>query len=471
MSSSAAAPKLDLHEPISHTLASYALDLRFEDIPRPVRDRGLSLILDALGIGLAANSYPFAAQILDGLSALGGSGAGAVIGRTERLPLRDAVTMNGALIHGLDYDDTHMNSVIHATAATLPAVLSVGEHVNASGEEMLTAYVAGMEVAIRLGLVRPFGWHDEGFHATGVVAHFASALICGRLLGLNHTQLVSAQGIVGSTASASQEFAEEGAWNKRLHPGWGAVAGITACYLAKSGFVGPSKPYEGRYGVYRMHLGAKVDKDFNAIVANLGTRHELEAAAIKPYPTCHFTHAAADAALVLREQHGLTPDDVANVRVFIPAGTLPVVAEPAANKRRPRSDYDGKFSMQFITAAALLRGRFGLAELSAESLSDPEILALADRVECEADPHSRFPEYYSGGVEITTTDGAVLRHHEAVNRGAGDRALSHAEIETKFRDNVGLVADVQATERLRTHILNLPACDGVSYLDGLRIAD
>jgi 2-methylcitrate dehydratase PrpD len=467
MTASAAAFAPDLAEPVSHTLASYALRLRYEDIPEAITSRARSLILDALGIGLAANSYSFSEQIMEGLQALGGAGGSSVVGRSEKLPLRDAVTMNGALIHGLDYDDTHMNSIIHATAATLPTVLSVGEHVNASGKEMLAAYVAGMEVAIRLGLVKPFGWHDEGFHATGVVAHFASALICGRLLGLNHAQLVSAQGIVGSTASASQEFTEEGAWNKRLHPGWGAVAGITACYLARSGFIGPSKPYEGRYGVFRMHLGPAADKDFNALIADLGDRHELALAAIKPYPTCHFTHAAADAALFLRESHGLTPDNIAKVRVFIPAGTLPVVAEPATNKRRPRSDYDGKFSMHYIAAAALLRGHFGLAELTPEALNDADILALADRVECFADPESRFPEYFSGGVEITTTTGTTLRHHEPVNRGAGDRALTHAEIETKFRSNAGLVAKPDEVERLRTHILNLGACDGSSYMAGL----
>ncbi|MEM7404600.1 MAG: MmgE/PrpD family protein [Pseudomonadota bacterium] len=452
---------------LSASLADFALQLQYDQIPEPVRERALSLILDALGIALAANSYPFADQMLAGLTALGGSGDCRVIGRPDKLPLRDAITMNGGLIHGLDYDDTHMNSVIHATAATLPAMLGMAEHTGASGREMLTAYVAGMEVAIRLGLVKPFGWHHEGYHATGVVAHFASTLICGRLLGLDGTQLVSAQGIVGSTASASQEFAEEGAWNKRLHPGWGGVAGVTACYLAKSGFVGPSKPYEGRYGVYRMHLGAEAELDLTQLTADLGERYELGEAAIKPYPTCHFTHAAADAALILRERHGLTPDDVANVRVFVPGDTVPVIAEPETNKRRPRSEYDGKFSMHYIAAAALVRGRFGLAELAPESLADPAILAVADRTTCAPDPDTRFPAYYSGGVAIETRAGVTLTHHEPVNRGAGDRALSHAEIEDKFRNNLSLVMDEATTEKMRTHILAMPESDGRAYMAGL----
>ncbi len=455
--------------PYAAQLARFALGLRYEDIPTEVRMRAHSLILDALGIALAANKYPFAPQILDGLVTLGGHGNLSVIGRSERLSLRDALTMNGALIHGLDYDDTHMNSIVHATAATLPSVLTVGEHVNASGTELLTSYVVGMEAAIRLGLVKPFGWHDEGYHATGVVAHFASTLICGRLLGLSEAQLISAQGIVGSTASASQEFAEEGAWNKRLHPGWGAVAGVTACHLARSGFIGPSKPYEGRYGVYRMHLGeaAMADADFKAISADLGERWELDEAAIKPYPTCHFTHAAADAALELQREHQFAANDVDHMQVVIPDGTLPVVAEPADNKRRPRSEYDGKFSMHYIAAAALVRGKFDLAELAPESLSDPAILALADRVDCSADPDTRFPEFFSGGVTIKLRDGRELKRHEPVNRGAGERALSHAEIEEKFRANVRLVADEAEISRLCDHIMQMDKQSGVEFMGGL----
>ena len=448
----AQAPYLSGADSYATQLAQFALKLRYEDIPSAVRVRAHSLILDALGIAVAASNYPFAPQILEGLLNLGGPGTLRLVGRSERLTLRDALNMNGALIHGLDYDDTHMNSIVHATAAALPSVLTVGELTNASGKELLTSYVIGMEVAIRLGLVKPFGWHDEGYHATGVVAHFASALICGRLLGLSRQQLVSAQGIVGSTASASQEFAEEGAWNKRLHPGWGAVAGVTACYLAKSGFVGPSKPYEGRYGVYRMHLGetAVANADFTAITADLGSRWELDAAAIKPYPTCHFTHAAADAALELQRQHQFAANDVEHMQVAIPDGTLPVVAEPAANKPRPRSEYDGKFSMHYIAAAALVRGKFDLAELAPESLSDPAILAPADRVDCSADPDTRFPEFFSGGVTIKLRDGRELKRHEPVNRGAGERAL-----DVPLRSNCHRARRIRARRHRRAEPVDL----------------
>jgi 2-methylcitrate dehydratase PrpD len=462
-------PQTHHPQPLAAALARFALDLRYSDIPAQVRDRAQSLILDAVGIAIAANHYPFSSQIMTALSKLGGPGECSVIGRSEQLPLRDAVTMNGALIHGLDYDDTHMNAIIHATAATLPALIGMAEQVDASGEEILTAYAVGMEVAIRLGLVQPFGWHHEGFHATGVVAHFAAALTAGRLLGLCESQLVCAQGIVGSTASASQEFAEEGAWNKRLHTGWGGVAGITAAYLAQSGFAGPSKPYEGRYGVFRMHMGENAERDFSPLTDSLGTHWELAASAIKPYPTCHFTHAATDAALVLRKQHQLRPDDIASVRVLIPQDTLPVVAEPAENKRQPRSDYDGKFSMHYITAAALTRGYFGLAELEAEALGDDDILQLARRIECEADPDSRFPEFFSGGVEITTRDGQLLRHHEPVNRGAGDRALSHAEIEAKFVANTSMLLSCNDMEQARDHIMALTQLSGRQFMAGLRM--
>src|SRR5690606_29622426 len=156
---------------------------------------------------------------------------------------------------------------------------------------------------------------------------------------------------------------DDGAWNKRLHPGWGAAAGITAAYLAKGGFVAPKQPYEGRFGLFRTLTHDPDSCDPEAVAADLGTRWEGAASAVKPYPTCHFTHAVADAALEIRRRHGVRAEDIVRIRALLPADTMPIVVEPVANKRRPVSDYDAKFSAQFITAACFVRGRFGLAEL------------------------------------------------------------------------------------------------------------
>ena len=236
----------------------------------------MQLMLDAVGVGLAAGRYPFAERTLAGAVALGGEGASTVIGHRQRLPLRDAALANGVLMHGLDFDDTHLTAIIHPTVTCLPAAFGVAEAQRASGADMLAAYIAGMECAIRIGASVKGGFHHVGFHATGVISHFSAALVAGRLMGLDADALVRAQGIAASTAGGVQVFLEEGAWTKRLHPGWGAVAGITAATLAKSGFFGPSRAYEGRFGLFETHLQEHAAQvDLARITAGLGSAWEL----------------------------------------------------------------------------------------------------------------------------------------------------------------------------------------------------
>jgi 2-methylcitrate dehydratase PrpD len=418
----------------ARALAEFAAGLRYDDIPPPVRDLAKLLILDALGCALAATGYDFAKATLSGARALGGDGPCAIIGNGARLPMRDAALVNGVLLHGLDFDDSNFLGILHPTAACLPAALAVGQMQGASGRDMLTAYVAGMETAIRIGAAARGIFHHIGFHATGLVAHFSSAVVAGKLMGLDAAALVSAQGITASTSSAVQVFLEEGAWTKRLHPAWGAVAGITAAGLAQHGFFGPTRPYEGRFGFFETHVQAHLHEvDYAQMTDGLGRAWTLLQTAVKPYPACHFAHGCAEAAIWLHRKHGLRQADIARVVAAIPKDTLPIIAEPAARKCKPANDYDAKFSAQFITAACLLRGRFGLAELTEDALRDPEILALAAKVDCVADPDTAFPEYNSGGVSAITTGGETHREYIRVNLGMGDRAMSEADIIAKYR--------------------------------------
>jgi 2-methylcitrate dehydratase PrpD len=409
-------------------------------VPAPVRDRARLHILDGLGLGLASNAYDYGRRAVAGVAAMGAGGPCSVLGRAERLEVRDAALINGILIHGLDFDDTHLASIVHPTAASLPCALSLAESLGASGEALLTAYLAGAETAIRIGAAVKGGFHHVGFHATGVVAHFASAIAAGRLLHLNEEQLVAAQGIAGSTASGIQVFLEEGAWTKRFHPGWAAVAGITAARLAEHGFVGPSRPYEGKFGLFVTHLQSEAQRvNLDELTAGLGEVWRFGETALKPYPVCHFIHGCADAAI---ELHGeIEAQDIVKVETFLPQPTLHIIAEPAELKQRPSTDYEAKFSAQFVVAKALQLGRFGLAELTPAALSDPATEALARKVLCRADPQAQFPQYYSGSVSIALKDGRELHRRVPINKGAGPRALSAQDIEAKFLANASLWLD------------------------------
>ena len=245
--------------PIAQTLAHFAANLRYEAIPQNVRERAKYLMLDAVGIAHASTHYDFAHRALSAVTELSaGGGDTPVIGQTVRLQLRDAMLMNGILIHGLDFDDTHANGVIHATASCFTSAMGTSAQAGLSGRELLAGYVAGVEAATRLGWVAKGGFHQVGFHPTGLIGAFACALIAGRQYGLNAQQLAMAQGIALSMGAGSLEFLQDGAWTKRMHPGWAAVAGMTAATLARHGFKGPREAYEGRFGLFNSYLGPLV---------------------------------------------------------------------------------------------------------------------------------------------------------------------------------------------------------------------
>lgn len=453
--------------PIARQLAAFVDGLDGEAIPAEVRERARLLILDAVGIALASTQYDFSHRTLNALREFG-EGSSPVIGYGTHLALRDAVTMNGFLIHGLDYDDTHTRGVIHATASCFPTALGMADDLAASGHDLVTAYVAGMEVATRLGSVAKGGFHQTGFHPTGLIGIFGATLIAGRMRNLTEDQLASAQGIALSLASGSLEFLQDGAWTKRIHPGVAGAQGITAAALGRNGFVGPKAVYEGRFGLYASHLGPLFDNcDLSLATEGLGETWEVANVAVKPLPACHFTHGSADAAVILRDKHELTPDMIESVRALVPGEVVKTVCEPVATKKRPQNSYDAQFSIPFAVASGIRHGRFGLRELEPGALSDPETLALAQKVEYEVDPNSPFPKYYSGEVIIRLKDGREVSHREEINRGSSDRPLSAEDITRKFRENAAMALSDAAVARVEDAVLSLDDIDNAQAFAAL----
>ena len=393
--------------PISETLAEFAFNLSFEKIPESVIRDAKYLFLDAIGVAFASSREPFAKTIVDSLSDFG-NGDCAVIGFNERLPLRDAVIANGALIHGIDFDDTHLAAVVHPSASAVPTALNVAAALGLNGREVLTAYVLAIECSARLGAVAQGEMNQLGFHPTGVIAAFSCAIAAGRLYRLTSHQLAMAQGIALSMASGTREYSEEGAWTKRLHPGWGAAAGITAAVLARRGFVGPRKTYEGRFGLFETHLGSQARR----------------------YDLSHATHA------------------------------------PQAAKRAPQSGYATQFSLHFAVACALVRGRFGLPET--EQFHDAEILSLAQRVSYTVDARDGTP-HFGGRVIVMHADGHRVTRDEPVPRGSTGNKISFEAIAEKFMANTSLVMSHEASQRTMHEILELDhAPDAVRLLNHLQ---
>ena len=451
---------------ISEQLADFTAGLGLAQVPGAVALRAKHLILDAIGCGFAARKEDFAVRIAASVAKLAGEGPRRTLGMAHRLPLRDAAVVNGMLMHGLDYDDTHAAGVIHLTVSTFPAALGTAAHLGAPGAQLLAAYIAGVETGARIATVVKSGFHQVGFHPTGVVGAFAASLVAGRLMKLSPECLAGAQGIALSLASGNLQFIEDGSWTKRIHPGWAAACGISAASLAADGFPAPREAYEGRFGLYRSHLppAALEACDFSLATSGLGTAWEIDNVAVKPFPACHFLHGCAEAAIALHRA-GVDPERVRSIRALVPEGVVKAVCEPLAAKRRPKSDYDAKFSLPYAIASGLTRGRLGLAELAPEALVEPRIERLMDKVEYAIDTASTFPRHYSGEVVVTLDDGRTASNRVAVNPGNPDRPLTNAEIEAKYFENCAISLDERHARRIRDLVLDLESVGNAVQLE------
>ena len=448
---------------LARELARFAADLAFERIPPEVVASVRLRALDILGIALAASTGETAPALrgaLEGWTA-GQGGPCTVVGTKLGAPAPLAALANGALAHGLDFDDTHAASITHASAVVLPTVLALGEASGVDGRRVVTAAVAGLEAITRLGMAAPGAFHARGWHATAVCGAFAATLAAGRLEGLDADRLAAALGIAGSLASGVLEFLEDGSWVKRLHPGWAAHSGIVAAGLARGGFTGPATILDGRFGFYRTFLGVEPDP---APFRTLGTEWETLRIGFKPYPCCHYNHAYLDCALALRHAHGLTPEAIAAVECRVPAGEVPIVCEPREAKLRPRTPYDAQFSLAYSVAAALVDGRVGLDTYAPERIADERVLALAARVTHAVDPDSRFPDGFPGWVRVRLRDGRVLEAREPDGRGGARRPLEPQAVVEKFRDNAARALPPPAVTRVEEAAQGLDALADVGSL-------
>src|SRR5213593_1046564 len=270
--------------PAARTLAEWAVGLRAEDVPAAVRDNAALRVLDTIGCALAGAREEHVPAVLGLTARWSGPGPSTIWGSALTAAPPQAALANGALAHGLDYDDTHADSVCHASAVLVPAVLAHAEAERFSGRDALTALVAGYEGMIRIGMAAPGRFHERGWHATAVCGPFGAALAAGKGMGLDAGRLTAALGVSASMASGVMEFLEDGSWVKRLHPGWAAQSGLQAAALAREGFTGPATALEGRLGLYRAALGET--PDIARHLKSLGTEWETVRSSFKLYPCC-----------------------------------------------------------------------------------------------------------------------------------------------------------------------------------------
>lgn len=434
------------HPSVARRYARFVLGCARRDIPASVAAKAAVLMLDTIGSCLASSREDFGRAVLEGAERLGGPPESTLIGTTAKAGSASAVMANATLAHGLDFDDTREDAIVHTGCVAVTTALAVGEAVGASGRAVLEAMIAGVEVMCRIGLAVPGRFHARHFHPTSLTGSFAAAAVAGKLYNLTEDQLVHAFGICGSQAGGIIEYLADGSWTKRLHPGWASHAGVTAVILARAGFTGPETIFEGAHGFYQAFAGASAETALEALLATLGHQWELEQLTLKPYPCGSIAQPYMDCALRLREKHQIQPEDITSISCRTAEGPVPRLWEPLAAKHRPANGYAAKFSLPYLLAVMFVKGRASLAEFTDEAVRDRSVLKVAGKVGYELDSTIDYPRQFVGHVAVRLRDGRLLEEGQDHPRGGPDSPMSREEVEAKFRGNASLaVPDAQAS--------------------------
>ncbi len=325
---------------------------------------------------------------------------------------------------------------------------------------MLAAIVAGNEVVCRIGMAASGEFHRRGFHPTAICGVFGGTAAVARLGGLDAETTTRALGIAGSFASGLFAYLADGTPTKPMHPAWAAHGAHVAARLAAHGAVGPQSVLEGKFGLYHAFLGAAEGAiDIDAQLADLGSRWETPRIAYKPYPVCHFMHGSLGAAEVAAAGRLFEPDEIEDVLVTVPEAGVSLVLEPEELKREPRSEYEGKFSLQYSVASLLVRGHVDVGDFTDEAITDPGVLSVASRVRYETPDYPTYPQAFPGGVVVRLTDGSTLENELLYQRGGPENPLADADVVRKYRTNAALVLPPDAVTALEEAILALDERD------------
>jgi 2-methylcitrate dehydratase PrpD len=393
------------------------------------RDTAEKLLVDVAGLCVAARGMDYVRAALQAWESGGGCTA---IGHGRALDSAGAAFVNGTAAHGEDFDDTFEGGPVHAGAVIVPAILAIGEREKLSGADTLRGLAVGCEIMCRGSLVAPKRIHKAGFHPTAVLGTIAAAAGVAAALDLKKYQLVNAMGIAGSMASGIIEYLAEGAWTKRLHPGWAAQSGIRAADLARSGFVGPRTVLEGTHGFYYA-FARGTDGDWSKLLDGFGSRWVAASIAFKPYACGTMTQPYVDCARRLAQKVRL--DDIAEVVCETAEGIVHRLWEPLADKQRPPNAYFAKFSQPYCIAAGLVLGHAGLDAFTEERVRDERLLSLAAKVRYQIDPQNPYPDEFTGHIRVRLKDGSSVEERQPHMRGGAKEPLTRADIEEKFRQN------------------------------------
>jgi 2-methylcitrate dehydratase PrpD len=406
---------------VTRTLARYVVSAKYEDLPAPVRKEAQRTLLNWAGCAIGGSRHETLDIAIGALGPFAGSGQATVLGRKEKLDVLHAAMMNGISSHIFDYDDTHLRTIIHPAGPVASAILAYSEYKPVTGRDFLNALVLGAEVECRIGNSVYPAHYEVGWHITGTTGPFGAAAAVGKLLGLNEQQMVWALGIAASQPVGLKEMF--GSMTKSFHPGRAAHNGLTAAFLASKNYTSSDQGLEAKDGWANVLSTAR---DYNEITGNLGHSYEISLNTYKPFACGIVIHPTLDACIQLRNQYKLTADQIAKVDLRVNH-----LVESLTGKKTPQTGLEGKFSVYYAAAVAIVKGAAGEKQFSDVLVKDPVLIALRDKVSTIVDPAVSAEQVR---VTITLKDGRKIEKSITDAIGSTKNPMTDAALEAKFAD-------------------------------------
>jgi len=442
-------------------MAAYINGMSYEQLPAAAVDAGKRCIIDCLGVAVAGREEDAGRIISEYIRDSSKPEAG-VIGGGFKTSTDQAAWVNGTIAHALDYDDyfTPVGSTpYHPTSVILPAVLAVGEKLHVSGREVLLAYITGFEVEAELALAWAKPQYDLGWHTTATLGSLGAAAAVAKILSLDEEKIRMALGVASSLCGGLRK--NFGTMTKPLHAGNAARNGVLAAIMAQQGFTADRDILDGSLSFGQV-LGGETEQ--GAVEINLEVKKEYQivspGVALKPYPSCAYSHWAIDAVLELKKEAAIAPDNIAEVECY----TSPELTNLLIHSR-PRTALEGKFSLEFCTAVALIDGEASLNQFIDEKVADSAVQELVKKVKYVHPPEMKSGLTSLGGeLVIKLRDGGVYSRKVDVARGNPGNPLTQDELINKYKDCVRLFLSPEDTEKSLEMLLNLESIADVAEL-------
>lgn len=445
----------------SDDIAGFAIRLADGDIPARARNLATDAITDCIACSVAGCSTALAGHLLKVIGSTPGEHkTGALLLGTKRRAstIYDAALYNGAIAHALDYDDISHPAYSHPSAVLVPAIFAVAEGNGATGAEIVTAFVIGLETFGRLGRALNLQHYKNGWHATSTFGSLAAAVAAARILRLSEQQMRMAMGIAASAAGGLR--ANFGTMTKPLHAGYAARNGVLAALLAREGVTAAEDALLHKFGFTNtfnhcqgIDAGAlRPQEPALEILTDYGI-------ALKAFPSCAATHTAVEAALILRSKLADRLGDISSVRV----GVSEFALEPLIYVK-PATPLEGKFSMHYCVAAALVRGALDLGSFNERGINDPAINELISRISMEVDARIHDDREFASVVTVETRNGERIEQMVRVALGKPARWLSTRQLKEKFTDCCRYSGCSIDSSRVFAALQNI---DNASSLDGI----